>query len=154
MRILILIFYLFSIPSYAGVANEITPEQVTDMGVEVVLWHEYKNSEIKEAQEYLSCTPVTVFFPLIDSKKPNFTRAKTSGTLNLNGRLLAQLDVSVNKTKDGKRNYAQACVPLGSEYEVNITYSFNPKDEEVILFCPPAYVLKDIKRFINTEDIK
>ena len=155
MRFLAIFTLLFSASSFAGIPTEINPENIKEMGVEVVSWHEIPSQEIIEYKEHLLCTPVTVFFPLTDSKHPEYTRAAATAVINLNGRPLAFPTVSISKTENGERNYAKVCAPLNSGYKVDITYSFNPpEDAELIPMCPPSYILHDIERYIDKEAYK
>jgi len=149
MRVLLLSLALVSTYSFAGIPEELTPNQLEKAGVEVISWYDVSPEDIEEFKDHVLCTPVTVIFPLVGTEKPEYTKANARSVLRVNGKILTHPNVILSKTLDEERNTATVCLPLGAEYEADIIFSYNPKDSDLVPMCTPSFELKDIERFLK-----
>lgn len=149
MRVLFPFLLLLPTFAFAGVATELNPDQLEEMGIELVLWYDESPKDISEFKEYALCSSITVLFPLIGTEEPSYTKAEARSILKINGKVLTHPNVFVSKTRDEKRNQAVVCLPLGKEYEADIIFSYNPPEPELTPMCTPSFILKDIKRFLK-----
>ena len=149
MRYLLSLLFLVPIISFAGIPTELAPDQLDEMGIEVLLWYEESPRYIKEHKEHALCSSITILFPLIGIEEPTYTKAKARSILKISGKVLTHPNVLVYKTRDEKRNEAVVCLPLGAEYEADIIFSYNPPDPDLSPMCTPSFILRDIRRFLK-----
>lgn len=147
-RLSVVLFSLLCTSTFASIESDEQAERVQKLGIKVIAWHDVPENEIEKIKEYLLCTPVSVVLPLSDSKQPEHTRLTATAVMTLDGRTFSFPTVSI--TKDDKNNIATVCMPLETEHQVDITYSFTaPEGAESFPLCPPSYLLKNIERYIN-----
>lgn len=145
---IIFFFSILSFEAFAGVPKTLTFEEFEKMKVSVTTWYDIPAKDRKLYNERISCTPIEILVPLLDEKHPEFTKIEFGFELIKNGKVFLNGDLTTSPFKTEPMGSGSGCLPLDSDYRINVTYSYNP--ESGLVMCPPAYMIEDLAVFVKS----
>ncbi len=144
----VFVFFIFSLNAVAGTPATLSFEDAEKMKVSVSKWYGIPKKERTPHKEYLSCTPFEILVPLVDQKHRDFTKLIFSFELIKNGKVFLNGNLSTSPFKTEPTGVGTGCLPLDSEYQINVTFSYNP--ESGLTMCPPAYTINNFVAFVKS----
>ncbi|MEP0176323.1 MAG: hypothetical protein ABJD02_20400 [Paraglaciecola sp.] len=148
MRVFILFVLCLSFNSFAGMSNSISFQEAAAMGVRFNIWEDITDEEKVEYLKFSTCAPITISVPLTDKKHKEFTEIKMSFELIKDDKVFLSGQIPVSPMKANTTGIGYGCLPLGSEFQINFSFSYNPING--IVFCPPSYKIIDLVSYINS----
>jgi len=142
------VFFLFSSNALAGIPESLSFEDAEKMKVSVSPWYGLPEKDRGEHKEYMSCTPFEILVPLANEKHPEFKKLVFSFKLIKDEKVFLSGNLPTSSFVNEPTGVATGCLPLDSEYLINVTFSYNP--ESGLAMCPPAYTINDFSAFVKS----
>jgi len=142
------VFFIFNLNAVAGTPVTLSFEDAEKMKVSVSKWYGLPEKERTPHKEYLSCTPFEILVPLVDQGHPDFTKLIFSFELIKNGKVFLNGHLATSSFKTEPTGVGTGCLPLDSEYQINVTFTYNP--ESGLTLCPATYTINNFTAFVKS----